>query len=277
VNEKGHHTGAADDKGDVQMFSRILTGLTLTSALLLTGMHLHAAAKPGAALDGGAILQKADSYRNFKEQRFSFDLEMINFKPGKSPESFNLRVEIKDSHHSLVVYKSPASERGKAVLMQNRDLWFHTPNNKNPIRITAQQRFLGEASNGDVATTDFYGDYEAKSAASVQADGIACYKLDLLPKAGAIATYGKIELWVKASDNAPYKASFYGSSGKLLKHAFYKKYEKLPSTGNKPQLVEIEISSPTNAAQKTVMRYSNFKAEDLPDTHFETNYLKRVE
>ena len=223
--------------------------------------------------DAAGILAGADAYRNFRDQSFSFDLALHSQVPGKDEKAFGLKVEIKDSHTSLVKYVDPVSERGKAMLMAGNNLWFQSPNNRKPIRITPQQRLLGEASNGDVASTDFSGDYEPQLAGDESIDGVECHKLKLTAKDGSPAAYKSLLLWVRKNDLAPVKAEFFAPSGKPLKTAWYRRFEPVEAAGGKRQLTEIEIVNALNDRQRTVMEYSNFAVRDIPDSHFNPRYL----
>lgn len=235
-----------------------------------------ACALPAAAQEADDILAKADGYRNFKGRPFSFDLQLINKETGEADKSFALRVEVQNSHRSLVVYTEPAAERGKALLMDGNNLWFSSPGTSRPLRITPQQRLIGEASNGDVANTDFSGDYTPSLLGSEVIDDVPCQKLELIVKPGALAAYAKLVLWVKESDQQPVKAEFFGPSGKLLKTAYYRQYAPVAQAGGAPQLVELEIVNALNAGKRTVMKYANFSLGEIPDSHFNTAYLARL-
>jgi len=222
------------------------------------------------------ILAGADAYRNFRDQSFTFDLVLRSQVPGKDEKVFGLEVEIKDSHTSLVKYVEPVSERGKAMLMAGNNLWFQAPSNRKPIRITPQQRLLGEASNGDVASTDFSGDYTPDLVGSDTIDGVACYQLKLTAKPDSSAAYKSLLLWVRNDDLAPVKAVFFAPSGKPLKTAWYRSYAPVEAADGKLQLTEIEIVNALNDRQRTVMEYSNFAVRDIPDAHFNPRYLSRL-
>ncbi len=229
------------------------------------------------ATEGNAMLSKADEYRSFRGQAFSFELTLINREEGQDDRAFKLDARILNAHTSLIIYEQPTAEQGKALLMDGSNLWFSTPAASRPIRITPQQRLLGEVSNGDVASTDFSGDYTADVAARETLDSTPAVKLDLTPKEGSMAAYGRVHLWVAVADSKPLKADFYGPSGKLLKTAHYRKFETLPAKlGGKRQLVELEIINAMNPAKRTVMRYADFKLGELPNTMFTTAYLARL-
>ncbi|MFX7793275.1 outer membrane lipoprotein-sorting protein, partial [Acinetobacter baumannii] len=53
---------------------------------------------------------------------------------------------------SLIRYVAPARDANKLILFSGKDLWFYDPTSKASIRMSPQQRLLGQASNGDVVT-----------------------------------------------------------------------------------------------------------------------------
>ncbi|MDB5800175.1 MAG: uncharacterized protein JWL63_1114 [Rhodocyclales bacterium] len=246
--------------------------LKITSALLCAVLSVSVF----AASDADDILAKADGYRNFKGKPFSFDLQLINKEEGEADKSFSLRAEVQNSHRSLVTYAEPAADRGKALLMDGNNLWFSSPGTSRPLRITPQQRLIGEASNGDVASTDFTGDYTPGLQGNETVDGVPCRKLELVAKPDTLAAYARLTLWVKESNSQPVKAEFFGPSGKLLKTAYYRRYASVAQAGGAQQLVELEIVNAINAGKRTVMKYANFSLGEIPDSHFSTAYLARL-
>ncbi|WP_280174528.1 outer membrane lipoprotein-sorting protein [Pantoea rodasii] len=59
-------------------------------------------------------------------------------------------------------YISPQRDAGKLTLKNGRNLWLYDPTSQVSIPISPQQRLLGQASNGDVITSNWAHDYNAK-------------------------------------------------------------------------------------------------------------------
>jgi outer membrane lipoprotein-sorting protein len=237
---------------------------------------LAAAAFADAGVNPADLLAKADGYRNFRGKSFTFDVELSNFEPGGETKNFKLHGESLDSHRLLLVYLAPAKEKNNAILMNGNSLWFHTPNTRRPMRITPQQRLVGEASNGDVASTDFSGDYDPIFLKSDTAQGDSCHVLELKAKPGSMAAYKILNLFLRIKDAAPRKAEFMAPSGKLLKTAYFTRFEAVPGARDKMQLVEMEILNPLKPGKKTVMKYSNFAVQSLPESHFQPEWLDNL-
>jgi hypothetical protein len=161
--------------------------------------------------------------------------------------------------------------------MNGRHLWFFSRLAKRPIRITPQQRLIGEASNGDVASTDFSGDYDASYYQSDKSDKSDRIILLLNAKIDSLAAYSKVLLWLNSSNSRPDKAEFYSATGKHLKTAYYTKYQKLDTAPEgKEQLVQIEIHNAINKNSITTMNYSNFKLVELTESQFRPNQISQL-
>ncbi len=228
-----------------------------------------------SALDATAILKEAETYRNFRGKPFSYQVKIKNMDGEKIKNEYVLEAQQLNSHKLLLVYSSPARDKNKAILMNEKNMWFHTPRTSKPLRITPQQRLVGEASNGDVANTDFSGDYNATYLKEDNLEGTDCHVLELIAKDKSFAAYKKLHYYVRKDNSKPIKAVFFAPSGKKLKIAHYKSYEKLNSLNGKLQLSAVEIANSENSDKKTIISFSGFKVEDIPANHFQPNYLKR--
>lgn len=212
-------------------------------------------ALPTFADEASSILAKVDAARN-PLSSFSVDVEVTSTTP-KATESSKFRVYGKGSDRSVVEFVAPASEKGKYLLMLRDAMWIYLPSTSRPIRISPLQRLLGQASNGDVARTNFATDYNATK---VESENDA-WILDLTAKDPSIA-YARVRLWVDKKSNEPSRADFYVVSGKLIKRAFY---------NDRAQRVEIEdLLRPGN---KTVMRFANLAPRDNPEKMFTKDTL----
>ena len=156
------------------------------------------------------------------------------------------------------------------------DLWFYDPSSQASIRISPQQRLLGQASNGDVVTVNLAKDYKARiENEETVLDGDrkerATYKLQL-EAAAADVSYQRVELWVDRANQRPVKAQFYAHSGGLLKLAYYRRFESHLGAERPTETVIIDGLNP---ALVTVMRYAGFAWRDVPDEWLQRDYLPR--
>lgn len=226
------------------------------------------------------ILAASDAVRN-PDYPFGMTNTLIEYRSGKQTDTSTLSIYSKadkDSgqFRSLIRYVGPARDANKLILYSGKDMWFYDPSSKASIRLSPQQRLLGQASNGDVVTVNLAVDYQATSAIEEDAvDGERqtkhCYKL-LLSAKTLDATYHQIDMWVETTTNRPVKARFYAESGKLLKTAYYRHYQAQLGADRPTETVIID-GLDTNWV--TVMRYSDWVKRDVPDVWLQRDYLPR--
>lgn len=217
------------------------------------------------------ILRKVDEIRA-PSKHFVCDLEIISRK-GEKKITKKFKLFVGDETKSLVKFVYPPADKGKFLLMVGENLWFYTQGIRKPIRITPQQRLLGEVSNGDVARVVYSIDYSPVSISEMEMDNKNMYKLQLVAKRKS-ATYGKIALLIEKETFNPYKAEFYAISGKWLKTAYYKNYELILE---KKRPTEMEIIDELRKNQSSIMKYSNFEIKKFPDYYFQKAHLKYLQ
>ena len=255
--------------------------MTLNKRLFLWAL-CGAALSPAlhAAPDAQAILAASDAVRN-PDYPFGLTNTLIEYRNGKQTDSSTLAIYSRADQHSgqfrsLIRYIAPARDANKLILYNGKDLWFYDPSSKASVRMSPQQRLLGQASNGDVVTVNFALDYLAQSAVEEDTqDGDRktrhCYKLDIKQRTPD-ATYDHILMWIEQGTNRPVKASFYSDSGKLLKKAYYRRYEMQLGVERPTETVIIDGLDPQWV---TVMRFSDMVKREVPEVWLQRDYLPR--
>jgi len=235
----------------------------------LIALLLAALTTTAYAADPHEILAKVDELRN-PLQSFAVDVELTSYIKDQGTVS-RFKVYGKGSDRSLVEFQYPKSEQGKYLLMTRDAMWMFMPETTRPIRISPLQRLAGQASNGDVARTNFTIDYTPKSAAEEDLDGRQAYVLDLAAKDAGVA-YDHVRLWVDRANYQPIRADFYVVSGKLIKRAFYRDFAMV---NGRRTLTRIEIDDLLRPGYRTVMTYANLAAKDNPEKMFNKESLGR--
>lgn len=256
------------------MLPRRLTLLALTLAPALL-------ARPArAAPDAQQILAASDAIRN-PERPFGLVTTLTEYRNGRQTDVSTLAVYSKadkDSGQfsSLIRFIAPARDANKLMLKTGNDLWFYDPANKASIRISPQQRLLGQAANGDVVTFNLARDYVATLVGDEEiTDGDRrkrpCHKLALAANKADV-TYHHIEAWLDAGNSAPVRARFYSESNRLLKTAYYRQYERQLGGLRPTETVIIDGLDPNWV---TVMRFTDWAERDVPDAWLQRDYLPR--
>lgn len=249
-----------------------LPSLGLLLSLLLTPCS------QAATLSPQQILAASDAVRN-PDFAFSLINTVTEYRQSTEVDSSRLQVYAKLDNQSgqfrnLVRYLSPARDLNKLILMNGKTMWFYDPASKASIRLSPQQRLLGQASNGDVVTVNLARDYLAKQVSEEKLqDGEKqerqTYKLELEAQNEA-AAYQRIVLWVDQQQYRPLKARFYSASEKLLKTAFYRRYQVIFGA---ERATETIIIDGLDSSWITVMRYSDWRKQEIPESWFQRDYL----
>jgi outer membrane lipoprotein-sorting protein len=235
-----------------------------------------------AAPDAQQILAASDAIRN-PGKPFTVKVTLTEYQSAKQVDTSTLTNYSRTREHdgqfaSLVRYVLPARDAGKLILKNGNDLWFYDPSTKASVRLSPQQRLLGQASNGDVVTVNLARDYKAELLAEEDiTDGERrvrkSRKLGLTATSDDV-TYPKIELWVDADNNRPLKARFFADSGRLLKTAYYRRFQLELGVERPTETVIIDGLDPQSV---TIMRFSNYANRAIPETWFNRDYLPRFE
>lgn len=249
------------------MFERLLP-------LLLFVAPVH------AAENVAALLKAADAFRLPAESvRTETHVEL--FKNDALDKERLYTVYTRPGRRSLVLMKSP-SEAGQKVLMLADQFWLLMPDSQRPIRITANQKLLGEASTGDIATMTWSEDYDGTVKDEVDCPtppaGLVdtppknrrCLLLDLAQARSGV-TYARVELYLDKASKLPIKADLFVGSGKRAKEAWY--FPK-PVEGQ-PRIMSMVLLDDIQPNRRTVIRYRSIVPKAAPDEFFNPAALVR--
>ena len=234
----------------------------LLAGLLLTYALVSHAATPTVAPDAEAILKHADMFRNGWPSYF-LHVKITNFEGDKEDEEKLYEVSQKGTEKTYVEFMSPR-EKGQHLLMLGDDMWVYLPDTSRPIRITPLERLSGDASNGDIARTNYAADYAPVYVRTEKVGVDDCYVMELTAKRKG-ATYQRILLWVRVLDARPVKAEYYLTSGKHIKSATFDEYM---TVGGRTQLRRFTLYDEIRHNSHSVLEYSGIAPRELPDKLF---------
>jgi outer membrane lipoprotein-sorting protein len=224
------------------------------------------------------LLAASDLVRN-PANSFALTNTLTEYRNGRQTDTSTLFIYSKADpasgrYRNLIRYLAPARDLNKLILFAGEDLWFYDPSSRSSVRLSPQQRLLGQAANGDVVTVNFARDYRAEQASDDDiADGERtirhCQRLSL-SAASADANYSRIDMWVEKGTARPVKAKFYAESGKMLKTAYYRRFEMQLGQSRPTETVIIDGLDPSWV---TVMRFTDWAQRDIPDAWLQRDYL----
>jgi outer membrane lipoprotein-sorting protein len=253
--------------------------MKLFSAWLFT---IVLGSSPLWAATADEILSASDAIRN-PGRPFSVTVTLTEFLAGKQVDTNTLVSHSRAQQQggqfaSLIRFVSPPRDAGKLILKNGNEMWFYDPTNKASVRLSPQQRLLGQASNGDVATVSFAKDYKATLVADEDIkDGEGnirkAHKLALAAVSPDV-TYDSIEMWVDVENNRPIKGRFFAESSRLLKTVYYRRF--IPQLGAE-RPTETVIIDGLNPKSVTIMRFTDYVARTIPDAWLQRDFLPRFQ
>jgi len=218
-------------------------------------------------------LREADATRNaFEEAVITARASQV--VDGKVSGSADFEVYTKGRTRGLIVFRS-GSGNGRKILTDGPRMWLIVPGASRPIPVTANQRLLGGASMGDVASLRFAEDYTATLRPVEEAvGGKACRVLDLTAKSPS-SPYPHVVLWWNEAEHVPAKVLFSLPSGKEAKEVTFTKFAR---KAGKTIVSEMEIRDLLARDPKafTRLEYLDYRPAKLDDKLFTPEGAKGV-
>jgi outer membrane lipoprotein-sorting protein len=227
------------------------------------------------------IIAAADKVRNASDP-FRMTLTLTEYVRSQPKDSTVLVVYSKEDKASgqfrnLVRYVEPPRDAGKMALLDGQNLWFYDPAAKASVRISTQQRLIGQASIGDVLTVNFAIDYSGtllpeETITDAEKQQRNCWHLDLRA-ATPTAVYSRAEYWVEKGTFHPVKTKFWSDSGRVLKALYYRDFVQRLGGVRPGSAVIIDAVDSTLV---TTVRFDNPTFRDIPDFWYQRDYLPRL-
>jgi hypothetical protein len=197
--------------------------------------------------------------------------ELNAIERGRTQER-TIKIQFRDDS-SLAEFVSPRKVKGRKLLMRERNMWFIKPGLRKPVPISARQKLMGGASNGDIASTDYAGDYKAKFLQEEEQNGSRCYVFNLTA-IDKNTTYDRIVYWVNIEKGVAERADFYTVSGKHFKTALFEHENRITVNGDRvPFVSKMTITSAMVKDDITTMTYHDVKVKSIPASRFNLNLL----
>jgi len=238
------------------------------------------AAEMQSTLTAKEILKRSDKVRN-PDTPFSTHLTLTEYKQAKEVDEISLRIYSKKQkdngqYRNLVKFLTPKRDAGKKLLQNGNEIWFYDPSAKNSIRMSAQQRLMGQASNGDVMTANFALDYQVELLGEdvikdTRKNPREVYHLYLTAKNSDV-TYEFTDFWVEKDSFRPIKSKFYSRTKRLMKIVYYTHFEQQLGRVRPTQVLIIDGLDPRKV---TRLKMKNYQAVTIPEAWFQRSYLPR--
>ncbi len=207
------------------------------------------------------MAKKADAIRNPAE---SYEMKI---KVETSENNSVFQVYLKGQDKTLIVTKEPARDKGRNMLMLDRDFNAYVPNLKRSMRLSLAQKLSGQVANGDISRTRWYGDYSAEKESEANGE----VQLFLKGKKDNL-TYAAIRLWLKKGSFEPVRAEYLGLNGKtVLKKASFEDYKTIAGS-KRPSTLKIEDTN----QQVSFIRILEMEPKSFSDSFFTVRNMESM-
>jgi len=240
-------------------------------SLLIGASAVGGAVAADKDINAAELVKQADEVR-FPTEPFQIAVKITTHTPGSEPELHEYQVLQKGFDNSIVRTLSPASEAGNVMLLKGADLWVFLQSVSQPVRLPLSQRLTGQVANGDLARSNFSGDYDAKYLHTDMIDDEPYYVMELIAARKGV-TYQRVLYWISEKTHWPKKVEFYTRSGRLMKTGHYSDFEKL---GTRVRPLKLTLEDAIRTGEYSVLEYSGLKVRDIPDKVFTKQYLRKL-
>jgi len=218
------------------------------------------------------MLQKADEARG-NYDGIEWNVVMDSIEKGRR-QLRQMQVTAR-GYDALVETVSPSNVKGERFLMRDRNMWFAKPGLSKPVPVSPRQKLMGTAANGDIASTNYSGEYRIVSVENATLNHEPCLMMSL-KAVNNRTTYDRIQYWISRERIVGLKAEFYTVSGKMFKSAEFEYKNKVNIDGSPREFIsKMVITSALVKDDVTTLQYSKPLLKKVPDSIFNVNLLTK--
>lgn len=248
---------------------------TILAALLLSTV---AAAAPLDQAGADALVKEIDT-----RQRNTGDYKSLVYLEQKEKDKTDVVREAliyrRDADDKLLIlFTKPKGEQGKGYLRLEQNLWFYDPNTGKWERRTERERIAGtDSRRNDFDESRLAEEYATKYEGEGKLGAFAVHQLTLSARAGVDVAYPVVKLWVDQATGNILKRQDFALSGRLMRTAYYPKWQKLFSESKKAEVwypQEIRLYDEVEKANSTLVLFKSVDLRPLDANLFTKAWLE---
>lgn len=178
----------------------------------------------------------------------------------------------------MMLFTKPKSEEGKGYLRLDKNLWMYDPNTGKWDRTTERERIGGTNSRrSDFDESRLAQEYAPKFEAEEKLGKFDTWRLELTAKEGIDVAYPVVKLWIDKENHNILKRQEFALSGRLMRTAFYPKWQKLKSEAKKSDVWfpgEIRIFDEVEKSNSTLVLMKSVDLSSLDANRFTKAWLE---
>lgn len=216
-------------------------------------------------------------------QRSSGDYKALCYVEQKEKEKADVVRELlifrRDADDKLMMlFTRPKSEEGKGYLRLDKNLWSYDPNSGKWDRTTERERIGGTNSRrSDFDESRLVEEYDPKFDGEEKLGKYQTVRIELNAKPGVDVAYPVVKLWVDQENHNILKRQEFALSGRLMRTAYYPKWQKLYSESKKGDVWfpgEIRIFDEVEKSNSTLVLFRSVDLSPLDQNMFTKAWLE---
>lgn len=245
------------------------------AALLLAGPAAH------AALDAAEMKKLLETIDD--RQRNGGDYKSLIYLEQKEKDKTDVAREAlvyrRDADDKLMIlFTKPKGEAGKGYLRMEKNLWSYDPNSGKWERRTERERIAGtDSRRADFDESRLAEEFDPTYEGEESLGKFKVHRLSLKAKAGVDVAYPVVKLWIDTATSNVLKRQEFALSGRLMRTAYYPKWQKLFSESKKAEVwypQEIRIYDEVEKANSTVLLIKSVDLRPLEANIFTKAWLE---
>jgi hypothetical protein len=237
----------------------------------------RAEGEPSAA-EQLAMLKEVDD-----RQRNSGDYKALAYIEQKEKDKADIVRELliyrRDADDKLMLlFTKPKSEEGKGYLRLDKNLWSYDPSTGKWERSTERERIGGTNSRrSDFDESRLADEFNSKYGGDEKLGKYETVRLELKVKDGVDVAYPVVKLWLDKANHNILKRQEFALSGRLMRTAYYPKWQKLFSASKKSDVWfpgEIRIFDEVEKSNSTMVLFKSVDLANLDTNLFTKAWLE---
>ncbi|MBN2669566.1 MAG: outer membrane lipoprotein-sorting protein [Bacteroidales bacterium] len=222
------------------------------------------------------IVENADKLQRGISNRSEMTMKII--RP-KWERSISMKTWSKGTAYSMTYITAPAKDKGQVFMKRDNEMWNWVPTISRMIKLPPSmmsQGWMGsDYSNDDILKeSSIVVDYTHKIIGNENINGIACYKIELIPKDDATVVWGKVIKWISQENYWQIKTEYFDEDNELVRTEIA---SEIKTFGDRKLPSKVEIIPANKVGQKTVIEIisSEFNIS-IEDAFFSQQNMKRI-
>jgi Outer membrane lipoprotein-sorting protein len=225
-----------------------------------------------------AMLKEVDA-----RQRNGGDYKALAYLEQKEKDKADIVRELlifrRDADDKLMLmFTKPKSEEGKGYLRLEKNLWSYDPGTGKWERTTERERIGGTNSRrSDFDESRLAEEFTPKFVNEEKLGKFETVQLELAVKPGVDVAYPVVKLWLDKTTHNILKRQEFALSGRLMRTAYYPKWQKLFSESKKSDVWfpgEIRIFDEVEKSNSTLVLFKSVDLANLDANLFTKAWLE---